>query len=133
MAAVLQPGGKTKQFRTNEKDTIRYMPEVRDTFYFLCFGSLEFSLCSNLGRVYIYWKKALSVVFFKWWRQLNLVISSRTLERWINLMFVFFFLIAYVRLFFPYWELEGKLVLKITIILLQINRCWEFSLHQVLF
>lgn len=44
MAVVLQPDGKTKQFRTNQKDTIRYMPEVRVTFYFLCPDSLEYAL-----------------------------------------------------------------------------------------
>lgn len=81
MAVVLQPGGQAKQFRTDEKDTIRHMPGVRDTFYFLYSGSLEISLCSTLGGVYISWKKALSVAFFKWRRQLNLLISNRTLGR----------------------------------------------------
>lgn len=90
MAVVLQPDGKAKQFRTNAYDTIRYVPEVRDTFYFLCSGSLEFSLCSTLGHVYITWKKALSVAFFKWWRQLNLLISNRTLGRLLHLMLSFY-------------------------------------------
>lgn len=81
MAVVLQPGGETKQFRTNEKDTIRYMPEMRDTFYFLCSDCQDFTLCSNLGHVYIYRKKALFVAFFKWWHQLNLTLSNKTLER----------------------------------------------------
>lgn len=90
MAVVLQPNGKAKQFRTNAYDTIRYVPEVRDTFYFLCSGSLQFSLCSTLGCVYISWKKALSFAFFKWWRQLNLLISNRTLGRLLHLTLSFY-------------------------------------------
>lgn len=129
MEVVLQPGGKTEQFRTNEKDTIRYMPEVRDTFYFLYSGSLEFSLCSNLGCVYIYWKKALSVAFFKWWRRLNLVISSRILERWINLV-PFFFLHSTYKTYLSLLEVKREVtVLRITTLLFQISRYWEFCLY----
>lgn len=132
MAVVLQPGGKTKQFRTNEKDTIRYMSGVRDTFYFLCSDCLEFSLCSNLGYVYIYWKKALSVAFFKWWHQINLVLSNNTLERWINLTSFFLFLWVFFFVFFlgnihklclSLLEVRREVTFfKSTTILLQINR-----------
>lgn len=51
MTIVLGPSGKTKQFKANQKDTIRCMPEVKDNFYFLCSESLEFPFGSNLGHV----------------------------------------------------------------------------------
>lgn len=113
MAVVLQTGGKTKQFRTNQQDTIRYMPEVRDKFYFLCLESLEFPFCSNLGHVYIYQNKGLSVGLFTWWHQLTPMLRNKTLARLKILGFFFSSETAYMRLiFFFKFEVRREVIFQ---------------------